>query len=54
MRTYDLLVGYPVTFGKVTADVSLRVDNITDKFFYDQSFRPATGRTYYLSKRLKF
>ena len=54
VRTYDLLVGYPVTFGKVTADVSLRVDNLTDKFFYDQSFRPATGRTFYLSNRLKF
>lgn len=52
--TYDLLVGYPVSLGKVNADVSLRVDNLTDKFFFDQSFRPATGRTIYLSNRLKF
>jgi iron complex outermembrane receptor protein len=54
VRTYDLLVGYPVNFGKVSADISLRVDNLTDKFFFDQSFRPATGRTFYLSNRLKF
>jgi len=54
VRTYDLLVGYPVNLGKVSADISLRVDNLTDKFFYDQSFRPATGRTFYLSNRLKF
>jgi outer membrane receptor for monomeric catechols len=54
IRTGDLLLGYPVKFGRVTADVSLRVDNITDKFFYDQSFRPAAGRTFYLSTRLQF
>lgn len=54
IATGDILVGYPLTFGKVKADVSLRVDNITDKFFYDQGFRPAAGRTYYLSTRLQF
>lgn len=54
ITTGDILVGYPFTLGKVKADVSLRVDNIADKFFYDQGFRPAAGRSYYLSTRLSF
>ena len=54
VRTGDILVGYPLKFGRTTADVSLRVDNVTDRFFFDQSFRPAAGRTYYLSPRLRF
>jgi len=52
--TADILIGYPVTVGHLKTDVSLRVDNLTDKFFYDQSFRPATGRTFYLSTRFQF
>ena len=54
ITTGDILLGYPMTFGKVKADLSLRVDNIADKFFYDQGFRPATGRTYYMSTRFTF
>jgi iron complex outermembrane receptor protein len=54
VRTADILLGYPVKFGSVEAEVSLRVDNLADKFFYDQSFRPATGRTFYLGSRMKF
>jgi len=52
--TYDFLVGYPFSVGKVKIDVSFKVDNIADKFFYDQGFRPATGRNYYFSTRLSF
>jgi len=54
VRTADFLIGYPVRIGDRRADVSLRVDNIADKFFYDQSFRPAAGRSFYLSTRLQF
>jgi iron complex outermembrane receptor protein len=54
VRTADFLIGYPVKIGDRRADVSLRVDNIADKFFYDQSFRPAAGRSFYLSTRLQF
>jgi len=50
----NLLLGHRFRVGKVDADVSLRVDNLFDKFYYEQTFRPVEPRRTYLSASLKF
>lgn len=54
VSTVDLLVGYQWKIGRIGADVSLRVDNLTNRFFYDQSFRPNQGRSIDLITSLHF
>ena len=54
VATGDILLGYPVRFRKTTVDLTLRVDNITNKFFFDQSFRPNRARQIDLTARFRF
>lgn len=54
VATGDILVGYPLKFGHTAVDVALRVDNVTNKFFFDQSFRPNRARQIDLTARIKF
>jgi iron complex outermembrane receptor protein len=53
-ESYDALIGYRTKLGGVETDFSLRADNLMDKFYYDQSFRPGSGRSLYFSTRLHF
>ena len=50
----NLLLGYTFKVGKLNTDVSLRVENALDKFYFDETFRPNEPRRYYLNTRFKF
>jgi iron complex outermembrane receptor protein len=50
----NVLLGHRFRFGKIEADVSARVDNIFDKFYYEQTFRPVEPRRSYVTASFKF
>jgi outer membrane receptor for ferric coprogen and ferric-rhodotorulic acid len=51
---FDATIGYQFKINKVTSDVILRVNNITDEFAYDATFRPSLPRNFQLLTRFKF
>ena len=50
----DATIGYRFKMGETDTDFALRVNNLTDEFSYDQTFRPAFPRTVQLIARFKF
>lgn len=50
----DATLGYQFKWNRVTTDLILRVNNLTDKFAYDQTFRPAMPRNIQFVTRFKF
>ena len=50
----DLTIGYPMRLKKVDMDVVLNVKNLFDKFYYNQTFRPADPRQFFFSTNLRF
>ncbi len=51
---FDATVGYQFKVRDVTTDLILRVNNLTDKFHYDQTFRPGMPRTFQVLTRFRF
>jgi iron complex outermembrane receptor protein len=52
--TADMTIGYPLKLRKVELELVANVKNIFDKFYFNQTFRPADPRTFYFSTNLKF
>lgn len=50
----NLLLGHRFRVGKIDADVSARVDNLFDKFYFEQTFRPMEPRRAYVTASCKF
>jgi iron complex outermembrane receptor protein len=50
----DATLGYTFKLNRVATDVILRVNNLTDKFTYDQTFRPGMPRNFQVLTRFKF
>jgi iron complex outermembrane receptor protein len=50
----DATLGYQFKVQKVTTDLILRANNLTDKLNYDQTFRPGMPRTIQVLTRFKF
>ncbi|HRE82322.1 MAG TPA: TonB-dependent receptor [Opitutaceae bacterium] len=50
----NALLGYRFKLRKLECDLSGRVDNIFDKFYYEQTFRPVEPRRAYVTASFKF
>lgn len=51
---FDATIGHKMTVGSTRIDLALRVNNVTDEFYYDQVFRPAFPRTFQLLARFNY
>lgn len=50
----DATIGYQFKINKVTTDLVLRINNLTDEFAYDQTFRPSMPMNFQFITRFKF
>lgn len=50
----DLTIGVPRKFGRFEAEFVLNVKNVFDKFYFNQTFRPADPRQFFFSTNVRF
>lgn len=50
----DFTAGWPLRFGRVQAELVANVKNVFDKFYFNQTFRPADPRQFFVSANVKF